>query len=66
MAIVIFLVVFFVGIPLIAARIVAGWILPAPTLRAVDHFVYRAIVLAFQLGIVGLAGLIIYVIWLSN
>jgi len=49
-----------------AARIVMGWVLPRRTMAKVDHFVGRAVKLYIQVCVVGVAGVIVWAIWIGS
>ncbi len=49
-----------------AVRIVMGWVLPRRTVAKVDQVVGRAVKLYIQLCVVGVAGVIVWAIWIGS
>jgi hypothetical protein len=63
----VFFLIFIVGAILLGAlRIILGWVVPVATLKRFDSVVSATFLLIFKLSIVGLAGIIVWVIWLGT
>jgi hypothetical protein len=48
-----------------AFRIIIGWLLPVAAVERFDAFMSAMFALIFRLSIVGLAGIVVWVIWLA-